>query len=308
MKSRSGGRAPLKLAAVASMLALMLVSCSAGTAEPSATPEPAVSSAEPSVTPSAAAADSELVDDNPTDEWTPLAEVTDEYGSYTRLTIDSESKLLELDPETVEQEMLDEFGFTPEQAEEAQRATVRYLIEGFLDGERLDNYSMTPEEWTQSDVAQIWTEPVLAQAASGELALGVGGYAITDYLPQPLNRTGGQRGSHQVSVLGIEAFRGKDTGTPLVNVGFAFDSYYDTTEEAAQAALASNTGQPAEDFRDAMPALFDGDGVAQLVASGIMWFAYDPVEKQLNGSAGNWLPIEPQSGMSYYTGELPPAE
>lgn len=271
-----------RVAALAALIALGLAGCTAA-AEPSPTPDNSP----------AAQTDAEgPTDAYPEDDFVPLEFVTDEYGSYTRMTVDPDSPLLRVGDDPAVQELL-AAGATREQLDAAQRHAVTYLVEQYLDGTRLDNFSQDEAEWYAEHADGAFSFPY-----SGEKSLLLSGYTLTDVAPEPLNRTGAQR--FALTLEPLEPLASQDDTGLWFGIGTVYDATAESTDELMLAAVVRNTGLSEAEIVERVPALGDADPAAELLIAGHQWFFVRLDHGKLTTIQGSTNIYESTSGLSLY--------
>jgi hypothetical protein len=279
--------------AAAAIALLALTACSAtSTATPS---QPAVQQ-----TPAPTPEDDPMADRDPTDEFVPLEVVTDEYGTYQRQTLADDAPPLQWDESLVRLDLLEEHGFTADQARQAQETVARYVAEEFLDSALLDNSEALATGTWLADRRHPIAENIRTNAAATEDPY-TAGLVLGAWLPENTTRDGGPRGTTELDLIGIEAFTSTDTGITQINYGFAISRELDTTDEVALQLWQRLSPDLTDSEREARaPELFDGDDSTRIAAIGEMWFGFDPVQQGIASIAGNWVPYIQPSGTALY--------
>ncbi len=184
---------------LAGMMALGLTGCAAALTGESAAEPTIISPSEATVKIGCSMA-------NPGDygDVIPLEDVTDEYGAYCHTTIDPDSDALVYDASKVDLSSLVEFGFTGEDAANAQQNAVRFVAEEALDSPILD--SKDPE------ALNTWVEANKSLFSGDWDVAATSGVVYNGSLPV-LIRDGGPR-AEEITVAVKEIFAKESTLTP----------------------------------------------------------------------------------------------
>ena len=188
-----------------------------------------------------------------------LEEVTDEYGTYCRTTIDPASTALIFDADKADSSLAT-YGFTNEDASAAQKTAVTLFSEQVLDSTRLDNYSTSAKEWlaeNDSFILPKWRESFVnaVDTAPNGTGLSTTGMLVTDIMPTPLARNGGPRAQGtNISVTKVFA-----TDNNQLAVQIESSSIYSATDTSIVKSVIKNNASLDEiSIKASNPELFDG--------------------------------------------------
>jgi hypothetical protein len=223
----------------------------------------------------------------------PEEEVTDDYGTYCKTTIDPTSDALKYDPSKVDVASLQQYGFTEKEAEQAQVTAVTFLAEQGLDSSRLDNDKVTDAQWLAEN-----GDLLSAGDSYAGVSLVNGGLLVGDYLPTPIVRDGSPRSSEtniQVNrVYATEATSGKK----IIVVETGVTSKYNVSNSAVVDLFVKNTdGATRESVIAENPQLGDEVRPANLLVQGS--FTYSVTKEAPNkiaGSRASWT-LSTQEGV-----------
>jgi hypothetical protein len=198
-------------------------------------------------------------DGNPDDDVVPVKEITDDFGSYCLTTLDPQAAVAELDPAIIDTASLDEFNISAETAAAAYDSAVKYLANTALDSEVLDVPNAPALSWFNANVdgKVADSDYYRSEISAGNFAsLGL---AVTQFAPQPINRTGEAR-SHETTITSDRVFAEKpDADTPArVTISLEGNSHFHVADaDLVTAALRNGTAPDADTLKAMNPALFD---------------------------------------------------
>lgn len=186
----------------------------------------------------------------------PLAEVTDEFGTYCRTTISPDSPALTYSPEFVVLDTVAEFGFTEEDIEERIPSAAQYFSQEMIDSSILDSindetFALWLEE-TRDYFIESW-EPEYDGEEFTPVYSGNLPTLVRDGSARLQNvdiRFNGARGVEDLS------------GIPTLIVYFYAEVEYRTTDEGAIEFLMSSSGMTREDALAEYEFLADSSGVS----------------------------------------------
>ena len=219
-------------------------------------------------------------------------EVTDEYGAYCRTTIDPKSEALVYDKSKVDVKSLEKYGYTEEDAKEAQQSAVKFLTEETLDSTRLDNYKQSDVDWYKENKglfnsgANDYLEPGIK-----DLGLADSGVLVTKYIPEAISRDGGPRAnSVSVRIDSIMAAESSTAGGSVLIVKTSATVTYNTTSENIVKTIIKNDSKQTEaSLKKSNPELFDGSNATELILTGGFNYGFDKGNtKQPSGLASTW--------------------
>lgn len=223
----------------------------------------------------------------------PQEEVTDDYGTYCKTTIDPDSGALKYDSSKADIASLTEHGFTEEDAAAAQKTAVTFLAEQGLDSTRLDNDKQSDAEWLAQNKSLL-SSP---DAFNGESLVGTG-LLVGDYLPTPISRDGSPRAEEtniQVNkIYGSTSTTGKD----IIIVETGASSSYEAKNSTVVDLMAKNSNLSKEQIIAANPVLSNEDSPVGLLVQGT--FSYSVTKDaptQVAGSRASWT-LNTQTGLS----------
>lgn len=225
----------------------------------------------------------------------PLEAATDEYGEYCRTTIDPTSDALVYDASKVDLESLEKYGFTEEEAKEAQITAVTFLMEQTFDSTRLDNYSQSPTEWLNENADSLSSPDVYLDFVNSGEQLSSAGLIVTDYLPTPVIRNGGPRFTQtNVQVNEIVAFEGN--GKKAIAVRMSANSFYPAENADIVSMYLANHPDMTEDaLKQSQPELFEEAPVGLSIQGAFsLSFVKDNYD-QVAGSNSSWT-VNTQTG------------
>lgn len=243
--------APSLAAGVAA--ALVLAGCSADAAPTEETDEP-TTSVPASVS---AAVEAACEDTTPADDAVvPGVGVTDEFGTYCTVVFDPASSAA-FDPNLADEAYLTSQGFTMEDAEAAYTAAIEYVVSVGMDSTRLDNYTLTEDEWFDEHRSLFFDNGSGYDITSGLVDTGV---TFTNYSPEPIVRDGNPRlSSMYLEQSGITAFTNDADGSNILGINIVVTATYRGTDAGIAAAyLDRNPDSSTETLQQASPQLFDG--------------------------------------------------
>lgn len=269
--------------------AFLLTACAASGASTGSTP------ADPAASQSTSAASCEGVS-GPLGDAIPLAEVTDQFGSYCHVTVDPASPALAYDASKADLASLETYGFTEADAKEALATAVRFAVSQTFDSTRLDNYAQTGPEWVAANAADL-SSPEAYLTALDSKKLSDTGLLITDYLPEPTLRDGGPRASQiNVQVNRVYAFE-SDTRKKALVVEIGANALYSVSnQQVVNLYLAQHPDETSDSLKAAHPEFFGNDAVG-LVVQGT--FGYSFLKETLDkvaGSQSTWI-VNTQTGV-----------
>lgn len=195
---------------------LVTASCSAGV-------NPGPTQPEETKSPTAA----ECVIENPDELGDVVANeiVTDDNGTYCSVTVSPDAKegYMAL-ADSPNAKILQDAGFTEEDAIKAQDSAYKIVVEQTIDGTRLDTYKDSITEWYNktgknfvADEAQHFYEGALKEDGSNNLGL-----IVTDSFVAPLARDNGTRVSGvDLKTTGLDLIEFEGTNYIRVNVGYS---------------------------------------------------------------------------------------
>jgi hypothetical protein len=233
--------------------ALLLSACS------SSAPEALVENAVETSSPAAA----EPISDERYGDVMCLDLVTDEFGEYCHVTIAPEAAALVYDPSKTFLDQLTPFGFTEEDAKEAQTRAVSLLVEEVLDSSRLDNYSVSESDYFSEHSSfydDTWRPQFQASIDGGSQVLQSNGIVLTGILPSPTVRDGGPRANGGVTIQVDNVYAQQpEGGVPNLIVRMTSTSvFYLDDDQIVSTILLHNPDQTQESVASSTPGLFDG--------------------------------------------------
>ena len=218
----------------------------------------------------------------------PAKTIKDEYGEYCKLGLNTKSKNVKFDASKIDASSFGLYGFTEDDAKQAQNTALKLIVEQHLDSTRLDNYTVSPVEWF-NDYSELFFDGVTDVVE--EKGLKDTGIIVTDVFPEPLSRNGKPRASDiKVTVTKIEAITSEDSTVPTIQVSAtAVASYPASDQLIIDTALTNNEGLTVEQIESYSPELFDGKDDSGVVVNANYRFSFDKGNmKQFTGAFSEW--------------------
>jgi hypothetical protein len=220
-------------------------------------------------------------------------QITDDKGTYCHVTIDPESNALKYDASKTDTASLEQYGFTQEDAEAAQKSAVTFVVEQSMDSTLLDNYTATSgTEWLDANKKELLnpSQYKLYEDYAKETNLEKGVVVTGDGFPA-LRRDGSPR-SEAISVQ-VEKILAKEmpNGTPYIQVATNVSgSYPAKNQDIINFAVKGDKGITEEGLKASSPYLFaNPDGQSSMIVTGIFSVAYEKGNyNQFAGTTTDW--------------------
>lgn len=313
--TRPRGRATLAGVAALAAVALAVTGCTAAmptettpVSEPASTQAPVETTAPAEATGATepfplAEADPSIPTDFIPEGFVAYETVTDDLGTYARITFAPDNPILQWENANPNLELIEEHGFTVEEAQEAHQAAAAYFQQEFLDSKHMDTDSLTIEDWIAEN-GQFWAPSVVEKIAGAETLLETG-VATSTYIPLGLERdrpAPAPRMWPTVRIDAVEAYeRESEPGRHFLNVGFSYTNTFSVPQAVAEAAYARGNGSDGSDLVSQNPAMVDEAGMVGLIYTGNLWLNYDPDTNQFVGARGTVFMYESNGGTEFFT-------
>lgn len=219
----------------------------------------------------------------------PSKTIKDEYGEYCKLSLNTKTENVKFDVSKMDAASFGLYGFTEDDAEQAQESALRWIVEQHLDSTRLDNYNVSSMEWFD-DFSGLFFDGV--SDVVKEKGLVDTGIIVTDVFPSSLNRDGKPRAnSITVTVAKIEAGVSEGSTTPLLKVLVKAEASYPATDQfIIDTGIANNeTAGSIDELESYSPELFDGKDESGIIinADYLVLFEKEDMEKFV-GFRSSW--------------------
>lgn len=203
--------------------------------------------------------------------------VTDEFGTYCKTKINPKSLALIFNPTKVDTSSLETYGFTIDDAQEAQKNAVTLFADQGLDSTILDNYTEPTATWVkenEENIAPKWRTDLAENMVSKNGRDQ--NYAMTGFLPEPVERNGEPRATKTKIELGnIYASTGKTEDSFIIVVEMHSTSTYAYPNDVIiDYALKSNPSLTEVELKRTNPSLFT-DAQNFVTLKGTMRYGYN---------------------------------
>ena len=212
---------------------------------------------------------------------------SDSYGDYCKLRINPDAEALIYDSSKVDFEALEEFGFTEEDAAQAQIAAVTYLVEQTMDSTVLDSSDLDVSQW-ESENSELFIDGGIPTSEGG--ATGEDFNLVTKYMPQPLDRSGQPRARSIDIQVNNTAFASEVDGSPWIMVQTGATATYGASDtKLVETMLANDPSRTEAGIEAEAPYLFDGMDASQVLVTGNFNFGYGANDlTRLVGAGAGW--------------------
>ena len=218
----------------------------------------------------------------------PSKTIKDEYGEYCKLGLNTESENVKFDASKIDAASFGLYGFTEDDAEQAQESALKWIVEQHLDSTRLDNYNASPTDWFD-DFSGLFFDGVTDVVK--EKGLSNTGIIVTDVFPKTISRDGKPRASDmEVTVTKIEAVMREGSTVPTLQVSVTATASYPTSDQfIIDTALMNNEGLTVEQIESYSPELFDEKDDSGVKVNANYRFSFDKGNmKQFTGAFSEW--------------------
>ena len=215
--------------------------------------------------------------------------VSDDLGKYCQTALNPKAEAYKKDVSKYDLVSLGKYGFTEEQAFQAQKTVVAFIGDQALDSSALD--TNFPGTVGNDDAGMAWyaahsdlidSSTKSKYENSGDLK--VTGIVLNGYLP-PLIRDGKPRLSKTAIEL-VSVYAGVSTinSLPQINVSAKFKGSYRATVDNAIKWISDNYGKTTEQVIKENPELAAKTGDKNMLFTGDMIFAVNPLNQKFNGN------------------------